>query len=286
MIRLFRTIFWNHLIIQAIIIRDIFCLELEIPSTNHFQNTIDTAHSHPNETHFTHGTFAREEDNILPQEVQTASVIFLHGLGGTGKRTKEAVLFLKRDHKFRHIKMVFPTAPLIPYTPENGNLSRAWFDKTHTDSFSPEDPNTLQKTMKDVKELIQNEMEIGIPLTRIIIGGFSQGGAMALNVAYRNFSENSPNFAGVFALGAYLHGNSSLYEELKGKRLNSNRAPLLFYSHGKKDKKVLYEWGIETFERLKSFGIQGEFRTLGKVEHRISTKGLDQLFEWLERTLP
>lgn len=63
-------------------------------------------------------------------------------------------------------------------------------------------------------------------------------------------------------------------------------APPLYYIHGRKDKKVLHEWGNQTFERLKSIGIQGGFLSQPKVTHRISTKGLHMLFEWIEHTLP
>ncbi|CAH2234929.1 lysophospholipase-like protein 1 [Pararge aegeria] len=208
----------------------------------------------------------------------TATVIFFHGSGAAGDHMKEWVHLLTKNFTFPHIKILYPTAPLQPYTPAGGLMSNVWFDRIDIDPRAPEALDSLKKIEMDVKSLIKSENDAGIPNTRIIVGGFSMGGALALHTAYRW----EPTLAGVFAFSSFLNDNSIVYQDLQK---STNNVPLL-QIHGDIDDLVDLSWGQSTFKELQALGVQGEFHIMDRLGHSLNKKGLNIIKDWVERLLP
>ncbi|XP_045782251.1 lysophospholipase-like protein 1 [Maniola jurtina] len=220
--------------------------------------------------HFTKNTGAKH----------TATVIFFHGSGATGDHMKEWVHLLAKNFTFPHIKVLYPTAPLQPYTPAGGQMSNVWFDRVDINPNAPEALESLEKIEHDVKNLIKTENDAGIASNRIIVGGFSMGGALALHTAFRW----EPNVAGVFAFSSFLNDNSIVYQELK-KSTNNANVPLL-QIHGDIDDLVDLTWGQTTFMELQSLGVKGEFHVMERLGHSLNKKGLNIIRDWVEKLLP
>lgn len=131
--------------------------------------------------------------------------------------------------EFPHIKVVFPTAPVQSYTPLDGMLSNVWFDRKSVSIEAKEARSSLAKAYNIVNDLIQAEIKKGISPNRILIGGFSMGGALAL---HGGFHVNQ-NIGGVFALSAFLNHNSIVYDSLKNrKKAENSKLPKLLMFHG------------------------------------------------------
>ncbi|KAI5633141.1 phospholipase/Carboxylesterase domain-containing protein [Phthorimaea operculella] len=210
----------------------------------------------------------------------TASVIFFHGSGGNGADMMEWVRLFVKNFSFPHIRVLYPTAPLQPYTPSGGLMSNVWFDRNDISPYVPENLDSLSKAEIHVRNLIKQEHDAGIPSNRIIVGGFSMGGGLAFHTGYRW----DKDVAGVFAFGSFLNEKSAVYEELK-KDPRSNYPPLL-QIHGDSDVTVDLKWGVDTFNELKALGVKGEFHTMEKLGHSPNKRGLTIIKEWIEKLLP
>ncbi|KAK9875176.1 hypothetical protein WA026_005968 [Henosepilachna vigintioctopunctata] len=208
--------------------------------------------------------------------VHNASVIFLHGSGDTGKGVLEWVKFLKKNFGFPHIKLLFPTAPKQPYTFIGGESSTVWFDRYKLSPDVPEHDESINAIKDDIKKIVDEEIKQGISLNRIIIGGFSMGGALSLHMAYRFL----PGLAGTFALSSFLGKESEVYKNIK-----SIQTPL-FMCHGDRDDMVPLKWGKSTFDHLTHLGVKGEFMELANTYHELKTSEIDRLQSWIEKLLP
>ncbi|CAH1371094.1 hypothetical protein MTP99_012586 [Tenebrio molitor] len=208
--------------------------------------------------------------------VNAASVIFLHGSGDTGRGVLDWVKFLIDDFSLPHVKFIFPTAPLRPYTPLDGGLSYVWFNRYDITPEVPEHVETLEEIKNDIKTLISKEVDSGIPLNKIIVGGFSMGGALALHTGYRFV----PGLGGVFALSSFLNHESAVYKDIQ-----ATETPL-FMCHGDKDELVPLSWGQDTFTKLTSLGVKGEFVPLKNTLHELKKNELEKLLQWILNTIP
>lgn len=210
----------------------------------------------------------------------SGTVIFFHGSGDTGQGVREWIKFLLgKDISFPHLRILFPTAPLRPYTPMNGEPSHVWFDRLKISPDVPEHKPDLEIIGKEVSEIIKSEISHGISPDRIIVGGFSMGGALALHTAYRYY----PQTKGVFALSSFLNNESEIYSHLKGK--DGVKCPLLMF-HGEKDELVPRQWAQTTFEKLKDLGVNGEFNLIKNTFHELKKHEIISLIEWINKTLP
>ncbi|XP_025109722.1 acyl-protein thioesterase 1-like isoform X3 [Pomacea canaliculata] len=211
---------------------------------------------------------------VQPLKEHTATLIFLHGLGdrGTGWATGLASL------KLQHIKCVCPHAPIRPVTLNAGMRMPSWFDIIGLDSSSPQDVEGIKEASEMLQGLIENEVKIGIPRNRIFIGGFSQGGAVAL---YTAFAVNKP-IGGVIALSTWmpLHrtlakrtGSSCLCCRTKTKYLlvfkepKYNRDVPVLQCHGTLDPLVRFSWGQETSTFIRSFNPNLTFKAYDNMMH-------------------
>ncbi|XP_072535937.1 lysophospholipase-like protein 1 [Salminus brasiliensis] len=211
----------------------------------------------------------------------TASVIFLHGSGDTGQGLRAWVRdVLTQDMAFEHIRVIYPTAPARPYTPMHGALSHVWFDRHKISRHCPEHLDSIEEMCSNLGAVVQDEIQAGIPKHRMVIGGFSMGGAMALHLACRYHQD----IAGVFALSSFLNKDSVVYQAVGA----AERHPLpdLLQCHGTADELVHHNWGEETSSLLKKAGMTTSFHSFPGLNHQLCRAELELLCSWILKKLP
>ncbi len=140
-----------------------------------------------------------DEVVLTPAGRPAASVIWLHGLGADGHDFVPIVPELRLPPE-PAVRFVFPHAPLRPVTINNGMRMRAWYDIVSLSATGPPDEAGIRASAESLERLIAREVGQGVPADRIVIAGFSQGGAIALHGALRHRAR----LAGVLALSTYL----------------------------------------------------------------------------------
>ncbi|XP_027727680.1 lysophospholipase-like protein 1 isoform X1 [Vombatus ursinus] len=217
---------------------------------------------------------------VAPAGQHSASLIMLHGSGDSGQRFREWInQVLNHDLVFQHIKIIYPTAPSRPYTPMNGGLSNVWFDRYKISNDCPEHLESIDSMCQVLTSLIDEEVKNGIKKSRILVGGFSMGGCMALHLAFRKHRD----LAGVFVLSGFLNKTSAVYQALQK---NEGTLPELFQCHGTTDELVLHSWGEETNSILKSLGVSTTFHSIPNLYHELSRSELEKLKSWVLEKLP
>ena len=178
--------------------------------------------------------------SLLPAvEIETgpapdASVIFLHGLGDDGHGWSDVVPALRLPSTMR-VRFLFPHAPEIAVTINGGYEMPAWYDLFDADFNARADLAGVRASRVQVDHLIARERKRGVAHQRIVLGGFSQGGALALYAGLRH----PVRLAGLISLSAYLIDPVSLPAEAAA----ANRDAPIFMAHGSEDDVVLYHWG-------------------------------------------
>lgn len=204
---------------------------------------------------------------------QTASLIFLHGLGDTGHGWASTIAAIRGPH----VKVICPTAATMPVTLNAGFRMPSWFDLRTLDATAPEDDEGILRATNLVHGLIADEVKAGVPANRILLGGFSQGGALALHSA---LTYPEP-LAGVMSLSCWLPRHSQFPDAVK--------APLelpIFQAHGDCDPVVPYKWGQMTASFLKTFMKNIEFNTYRGLTHSSSEAELKDMRLFIEKIIP
>ncbi|XP_061511172.1 acyl-protein thioesterase 1 isoform X1 [Anopheles gambiae] len=192
---------------------------------------------------------------IIPSVAKhTSTLIFLHGLGDTGHGWATSMGALRTPD----MKVICPTAPNMPVTMNGGFRLNSWFDLKSISISDPEDEEGIKKATRYVHELIQSEMKAGILSNRIMLGGFSQGGALAL---YAGLTFAEP-LAGVMALSCWL----PLHKSFPSVRKCPDTVPVL-QCHGDCDPIVFYKFGQLSSSVLKSFMKNSHFQTYQGLGH-------------------
>jgi phospholipase/carboxylesterase len=213
---------------------------------------------------------------IEPERPADAAVILMHGLGADGHDFETLVFELKLPPGSA-IRWVFPHAPIRPVTLNGGMPMRAWFDIVGLDRRSEEDEAGIRESGEGVRALVGREKERGIPAERIVLAGFSQGGAMALHTALRE----TERLAGVLALSTYL----PLAGTLEAEAHPANAAVPLFMAHGTADPIVPLTLGESSRNRLRSLGHEVDWHTY-PMPHSVCAEEVADVREWLLGVLP
>lgn len=177
-----------------------------------------------------------------PEGVADASVIWLHGLGADGKDFVGIVneLGLPINHA---VRFIFPSAPFLNISVNHGMLMRGWYDIYDLSMVQREDVAGMQRSREFIDEIIQHELDRGIASQRIMLAGFSQGGAMSLYAGLRYQSA----LAGIICLSAYLPVMNEFV--IEASHINKNTP--IFMAHGIFDPVVPYNMGHMAYEYLK-----------------------------------
>lgn len=206
----------------------------------------------------------------------TAAVIWLHGLGADGHDFEPIVPEIVRRAE-RAWRFVFPNAPVRPVTLNGGTNMRAWYDILGVDRAAGEDAAGFRATDTQVRELISREAARGILASRVVLAGFSQGGAVSLYTALR-YPER---LAGVMALSCYL----PLAGKLAGERAAANEGALIFMAHGLSDPMLPIEMGLKSRDLLKTLGYTVEWHQY-PMAHSVSEAEIADIRAFLFRVLP
>lgn len=202
------------------------------------------------------------------------SVIWLHGLGADG-HDFEAIVPELRLPKSLALRFVFPHAPVMPVTMNGGFPMRAWYDIAVLDfnHRKSEDERGIRVSESQLRKLIERENARGIPSDKIVIAGFSQGGAIALHSALR-YPEP---LAGVLALSTYL----PLQDKADGEKLAANRQTPIFMAHGTADPIVPLTAGESSAERLNALGFSVDFHRY-PMPHSVHPQEITEISAWLQ----
>lgn len=171
-----------------------------------------------------------------------AAILWLHGLGADAHDFEPIVPEIVRPRE-RSWRFVFPNAPIRPVTLNGGMQMRAWYDLKGLDRTAAEDLSGFWDTDARIRELLDREESRGIAPGRIVLGGFSQGGAVSLYSALRY----PKRIAGVLALSCYL----PLQGRLPAERSMENRATPIFMAHGRADPVLSISLGLDSCEVLR-----------------------------------
>jgi len=206
---------------------------------------------------------------VPSKEKATAVLIFLHGLGDTGHGWAEML----REFSLKTTKCICPNAPIKPVSLNGGMPMPSWFDIRSLSPNGPEDEEGIKQAAKNLKAMINEEIANGIPAERILIGGFSQGGAVALYTAFAT----DVKVAGVVALSTWLPLNKKFAES--GAKGNTNIP--VFQCHGEADPMVSIRWGQATHDIVKKFCPAATFKTYSNLGHSSSPQEMTDVRSFL-----
>jgi len=200
------------------------------------------------------------------------SVLWLHGLGADGHDFAPIVPELVRPH-WPAIRFVFPHAPVQPITINNGVPMRAWYDIVSMDFRSRADSAGVDASIVELELLIEREIARGIPAERILLAGFSQGGAVILSALLRR----TRPLAGLIALSTYLPDPAKAAAARAAEAIS---VPV-FMAHGTQDPVIPLAVAEHTAQTLSALGLPVEWHTY-TMAHQVCAEELDALGNWLE----
>jgi phospholipase/carboxylesterase len=213
---------------------------------------------------------------IEPAREADAAVIWLHGLGADGHDFEPIVPSLGLDARCA-VRFVFPHAPRRAVTINGGLIMRAWYDIRSLSLRREVDERGVRESNEQVVELIRRENARGVRTERIVLAGFSQGGAIALHVGLRH----PERLAGILALSCYLVDDEALERE----RSEAARAIPIFQAHGTFDPMVPLAAGEAARDRLRELGWEPDWRTY-PMGHEVHPQEVRDIGAALERFLP
>ncbi|MBU6246196.1 MAG: alpha/beta hydrolase [Xanthomonadaceae bacterium] len=205
----------------------------------------------------------------------THSVIWLHGLGADGNDFAPIVPELVSS-SWPSLRFVFPHAPVRPVTINGGMPMRAWYDILGFDLTSRQDVAGMRASIDAVEALIAREHERGVPSERIVLAGFSQGGAIALAAGLRLAGP----LAGIVALSTYLPMGDTLAAE----RSDANARVPVFWGHGTMDPVVILQRGLDSRAALEALGYAVDWHTYPML-HSVCAEEIGDLRRWFDARL-
>lgn len=212
---------------------------------------------------------------IEPADAARSSVIWMHGLGADARDFEPIVPELKLPAALG-VRFVFPNAPICPVTINGGMRMRAWYDVLSLDLPRQEDAQGVHASGQALNLLLEREKQRGIPAHRIVLAGFSQGGAMALHTGLR-YPER---LAGILALSCYIPLVARLHDE----RQSANQSTPVFITHGDCDAVIPMRYGQQSADLLNSLGYAVEWRDYD-MGHEVCWQEIRDIAEWLKRVL-
>ncbi|HEX9184656.1 MAG TPA: alpha/beta hydrolase-fold protein [Burkholderiales bacterium] len=203
-----------------------------------------------------------------------SAVIWLHGLGADGHDFEPIVPELRLPAQLR-VRFVFPHAPVRPVTLNMGMPMRAWYDILQLGG-GREDDAGIRASQELVEGLLARELARGVPVRRIVLAGFSQGGAIALHTGLR-YGER---LGGIMALSTYL----PLAGSLQAERSRANRDLPILMAHGTLDPMIAVARARESRAALQALGYAVDWREYA-MPHSVCAEEIADIAAWLLRTL-
>ena len=205
----------------------------------------------------------------------TGTVLWLHGLGADGHDFAPIVPQLVTPDE-RPLRFIFPHAPVRPVTVNGGAAMRAWYDILGFNRGIPQDEVGIRASDEEVGALIRRENQRGIATSRIVLGGFSQGGAISLFSGPR-YPEK---LAGIMGLSCYM----LLEDALPTERTRANYQTPIFLAHGNQDPVVDVRRGTEAKQLLEAGGYPVEWHAY-PMPHSVCPQEIVDIAAWLRKVL-
>ena len=210
---------------------------------------------------------------VEPQNKADAAVIWLHGLGASGHDFVPIVPELQLPANMA-VRFIFPHAPAIPMTINGGMVMPAWYDILAMDMERKIDTQQIMASSDAVKALIEREIAAGIPSERIVLAGFSQGGA----VCYQAALTYEKPLAGLMTMSTYFATYKSIVPAIANKSLDIH----LF--HGTQDQMVPEAMGQQALEVLKQLGHEPAYKNY-PMGHEVHPQEIRDISSWLQSVL-
>jgi phospholipase/carboxylesterase len=205
----------------------------------------------------------------------TATILILHGLGADGNDFVPIAEELQLE-QVGPVRFIFPHAPVLPVTINNGYRMRAWYDILGFDADAPQDEAGLRRSQQLVEALLAREKERGIPAHRIVLGGFSQGCAISLMTGLRH----PERLAGIMGLSGYL----PLAAHTAAERSAASVQTPIFLAHGTHDEVIALERAEASRDALETLGHEVEWHEY-LMGHAVTPLEIEELNAWLLRVL-
>ena len=215
-----------------------------------------------------------ETIEIATGPAPSASVIWMHGLGADGHDFEPIVPELGLPGTLQ-VRFIFPNAPVRPVTLNMGMAMRAWYDIIEIGG-GREDGEGLRASQAAIEQLIAAEVARGIPASRIVLAGFSQGGAIAFQTGLRH----PQRLAGIMALSTYLPLAGTVEDE----RSAANRDLPVFMAHGSVDPVISISRAQQSRKMLEALGYPLEWHEY-PMPHSVCPQEIADISDWLVRTL-
>ena len=210
-----------------------------------------------------------------PDEPADACVIWLHGLGADGHDFASIVEQLGLSHTHT-IRFIFPHAPHRPITLNGGMVMRGWYDIYGIGIEYEEDEEGIRDAQLQIDRLIDQQLELGITANRILLVGFSQGGAIALQTGLRA----QQTLAGILALSTYLPLRQTLDDELHDAQADT---PIVFM-HGSHDMVVPIDLAQKSYQLLTEQNLQLKWHEY-TMEHSVCLQQLHDIGDFISKSL-
>jgi phospholipase/carboxylesterase len=203
------------------------------------------------------------------------AIIWMHGLGADGNDFVPMVRELDLAG-LPGIRFIFPHAKTMPVTINNGYVMRSWYDITGLEAGRREDENGLRASQQDIEAFIAREKARGIPASRIILAGFSQGCAMTIQTGLRH----PERLAGLLCLSGYV----PLSAKLPTERTEAAKSTPIFMAHGRYDNVVPFNRAEASRDLLVSLGYQLEWHEYA-MQHSLCLEEVEHMSAWLKKVL-
>ena len=204
-----------------------------------------------------------------------AAIIWLHGLGADGNDFVPIIDQLQLPSDYA-VRFIFPHAPIRPITINQGYQMPGWYDISSLSIVEKEDEAGIRESSAILKQLCEEQEADGIPASRIVIAGFSQGGAIALHCGCRY----PKPLAGIMALSTYLALPETLADEISE---CATEVPV-FMAHGRQDDVVAYENGKTGMEQLEANNMEIQWQEYD-MAHAVCLEEIQHIRQWLMQQL-
>jgi phospholipase/carboxylesterase len=212
---------------------------------------------------------------INPKNTPKSCIILLHGLGATGSDFVDIIPQLALSDELA-VRFIFPTAPKRKIAWMGNIQTHAWFNVFGLGLNVPEDEAGMRESQGFIEEIIAHEIAQGIPSQKIVLAGFSQGGAMALHVGLRYQQQ----LAGILAMSCWLPLAKALVHE----RSASNQNIPILMQHGSLDKLLPLAWAQHSCDRLHQLGFKVQLDSY-PMDHEVCDEEVKAIAKWLENLL-
>lgn len=212
---------------------------------------------------------------IEPDSRHSSSIIWLHGLGADGHDFEPIIPELHLPDAWG-LRFIFPNAPVRPVTINGGMAMRAWYDVRNIDLRKEEDAAAIEDSANLINHLIAAEISAGIPSEKILLAGFSQGGAIALYAGLRY----PRRLAGLLALSTYL----PLSEQLASEASEANKSVPVMMCHGQFDPVIPEIAGKQSRDFLQQMGYSIQWHSY-PMQHAVCLEEIQDISHWLQEVL-